>query len=54
MTFSIGNDYNDLDLLNFTSYSYLVENGPDELKPLFLKAASNENSAFSNSLKNHF
>ena len=54
MTFGIGNDYNDLDLLHFTSYSYLVENGPEELKPLFLKAPSNENSAFSNSLRNHF
>ena len=54
MTFGIGNDYNDLDLLNFTSYSYLVDNGPEELKSLFLKAASNENSAFSTSLRNHF
>nr|MBD3621891.1 HAD-IIB family hydrolase [Sunxiuqinia sp.] len=53
MTFGIGNDYNDLDLLNFTSFSYLVENGPDELKPHFRKAVSNENSAFSNSLKKY-
>lgn len=53
MTFGIGNDYNDLDLLNFTSFSYLVENGPEELKPLFLKATSNEDSAFSRSLRNH-
>ena len=53
MTFGIGNDYNDLDLLNFTSYSYLVENGPEDLKPMFLKATSNERSAFSNSLRNH-
>ena len=53
MTFGIGNDYNDLDLLNFTSFSYLVDNGPDELKPLFRKALSNENSAFSDSLKKY-
>jgi hypothetical protein len=53
MTFGIGNDYNDLDLLNFTSFSYLVENGPDELKPHFRKAVSNENSAFSHSLKKY-
>lgn len=52
-TFGIGNDYNDLDLLNFTSYSYLVENGPEELKSRYLKTTSNENSAFSQSLKNH-
>ncbi len=53
MTFGIGNDYNDLDLLNFTSFSYLVENGPEELKPHFRKAVSNENSAFSHSLKKY-
>ncbi len=53
MTFGIGNDYNDLDLLNFTSFSYLVENGPDELKSHFRKAVSNENSAFSHSLKKY-
>ncbi|MGQ7870787.1 HAD-IIB family hydrolase [Sunxiuqinia sp. sy24] len=53
MTFGIGNDYNDLDLLNFTSYSYLVENGPEELKPHYRRALSNENSAFSHSLKKY-
>jgi len=53
MTFGIGNDYNDLDLLNFTSFSYLVENGPEELKPHFRKAVSNENSAFSHSLRKY-
>ena len=53
MTFGIGNDYNDLDLLNFTFFSYLVENGPEELKACFLKAESNENSAFSRSLKKY-
>ena len=53
LTFGIGNDYNDLDLLNFTSYSYLVDNGPEELKPYYLKAPTNENSAFSKSLRNH-
>lgn len=53
-TFGIGNDYNDLDLLNFTSFSYLVENGPEELKPKFLKAPTNEESAFSRSLMSYF
>lgn len=52
-TFGIGNDYNDLDLLNFTTYSYLVANGPDDLKPHFLAAPSNEEDAFSVSLLNH-
>ena len=52
-TFGIGNDYNDLDLLEFTSYSYLVENGPDELKDNYLEAPSNEDCAFSVSIKRH-
>ncbi len=52
-TFGIGNDYNDLDLLNFTSHSYLVDNGPEELKSLFRRALSNEESAFSQSLKKY-
>ncbi len=45
-TLGIGNDFNDLDLLEFTNYSYLVENGPAELKTRFLSAKSNEESAF--------
>lgn len=53
-TFSIGNDYNDLDLLDFTSISYLVENSPDELKNKYLLAPSNEDSGFSASLRKHF
>lgn len=52
-TFSIGNDYNDLDLLDFTSISYLVDNGPAELKHKYRKAPSNENSGFSASVRKH-
>ncbi len=52
-TFSIGNDYNDLELLDFTSISYLVDNSPEELKPKYLKAPSNEQSGFSSSVRNH-
>jgi hydroxymethylpyrimidine pyrophosphatase-like HAD family hydrolase len=52
-TFSIGNDYNDLELLDFTSISYLVDNSPEELKHKYLKAPSNEESGFSNSVRNH-
>ena len=52
-TFGIGNDYNDLDLLEFTSFSYLVSNGPDDMKDRFLPAPSNEECAFSSSLRNH-
>lgn len=45
-TLGIGNDFNDLDLLEFTNYSYVVENGPNELKERFLRTKSNEESAF--------
>jgi Cof subfamily protein (haloacid dehalogenase superfamily) len=52
-TLGIGNDFNDLDLLEFTNYSYLVENGPQEMKGLFLSAASNEESAFAQAVHKH-
>ncbi len=45
-TLGIGNDFNDLDLLEFTNYSYVVANSPQELKSRFLPAVSNEESAF--------
>ena len=45
-TLGIGNDFNDLDLLEFTNYSYIVENGPTEMKDRFMSAKSNEESAF--------
>ncbi len=41
---SIGNDYNDLDLLEWTSSSYVVDNAPADLKNRFATVASNNNS----------
>ena len=52
-TLGIGNDYNDLDLLEFTNYSYLVDNGPHDLKELFLPARSNEENAFAKAVGEH-
>jgi Cof subfamily protein (haloacid dehalogenase superfamily) len=46
-TLGIGNDYNDLDLLKFTNYSFLVANSPEELKLQFLTSPSNDEDAFS-------
>ena len=40
-TLSIGNDYNDLDLLEWTASSFVVENAPDDLKERFSVVASN-------------
>ena len=40
-TVSIGNDYNDLDLLEWTESSYVVANAPADLKNRFETVASN-------------
>lgn len=52
-TLGIGNDFNDLDLLEFTNFSYLVSNGPEELKGRFLNAQSNEENAFALTVEKH-
>lgn len=52
-TLGIGNDFNDLDLLEFTNYSYIVENGPAEMKNRFLLAGSNEENAFARAIEKH-
>ncbi len=46
-TVGIGNDYNDVDLLNFTHHSFLVDNAPEGLKGKYNSALSNEENAFS-------
>jgi len=51
-TIGIGNDYNDLPLLEVTKYSYVVDNAPDELKKLFFVTQNNNNSGFSHIFKN--
>jgi len=45
-TIGIGNDFNDVDLLEMTHQSYVVANAPDELKKRFRVIASNENDGF--------
>jgi len=52
-TLGIGNDFNDLDLLEFTQYSYMVENGPKELRERYLPTHSNEQNAFAKAVGNH-
>ena len=46
----IGNDYNDLDLLEWTEYSYIVSNAPEDLKKQFRITHSNRNSGFSRAI----
>ncbi len=45
-TVGIGNDYNDIDLLDFTGYSFMTENAPSEISKRYKSALSNENDAF--------
>jgi len=45
-TLSIGNDFNDIDLLEWTQQSYVVANASDELKQRYDAVASNENNGF--------
>lgn len=52
-TLGIGNDFNDLDLLEFTNYSYIVDNGPEELKIRFRPTCSNEENAFAMAISRH-
>lgn len=50
-TMGVGNDYNDLDLLEFTEHSFLTENAPEEIKKHYPLVASNENDAFAKSVQ---
>ncbi len=50
-TLGIGNDYNDLDLLHWTTHSYVVANAPIYLKNKFDVSESNLNSGFTKAVK---
>lgn len=50
-TMGLGNDYNDFDLLEFTNYSFLTENSPEQIKTHYPLVPSNENDAFAESVK---
>lgn len=54
-TCGIGNDYNDLDMLNFVQHAYVVENAPQALRKNYntVKATNNENG-FSSVLQQIF
>ncbi len=45
-TVGIGNDYNDLDLLDYCKYSFVVDNAPAELKKKYPSVASNDMNGF--------
>jgi hydroxymethylpyrimidine pyrophosphatase-like HAD family hydrolase len=48
---SIGNDFNDLDMLELTPNAYVVSNAPNELKQRFKVVLSNEESGFSSAVR---
>lgn len=50
-TLSIGNDYNDLDLLEWTANSFVVENAPDDIKNRFPVVASHNDSGVSEAVQ---
>lgn len=48
---TIGNDYNDLDMLTHFNNSYVVSNAPEELKKRFRVVKSNNESGFSHAVE---
>ncbi len=52
-SFAIGNDYNDLDMLEYAHLSYVVDNAPKDLKILFHNCPTNTKNGFSTALRNH-
>lgn len=50
-TIGLGNDYNDIDFLNITNRSYVVENSPKILKETYLNTVSNNENPLTEVLK---
>lgn len=51
-SFGIGNDYNDIDLLEFTHFSYVVANAPTHLRNIYRLSTSNNEDGLYHALKN--
>ncbi|MEI7828894.1 MAG: HAD family hydrolase [Prolixibacteraceae bacterium] len=52
-TLGIGNDFNDLEMLDFTHLSYVVHNSPQELKDKFLISLPHHENGFSHAVRKH-
>ncbi len=50
-TLGLGNDYNDLDLLQWAGHSFVVANAPHDLKESYASVASNNEDGFSDAVK---
>ncbi len=52
-TLGIGNDFNDLEMLDYTQHSYVVENAPEELKLKYLISLAHHEDGFSHAVNKH-
>lgn len=52
-TLSIGNDYNDMEMLDFTQHSYVVDNAPGDLKLKYLISLAHHQDGFSYAVNQH-
>lgn len=52
-TLSIGNDYNDTEMLDFTQHSYVVDNAPGDLKLKYLISLAHHDNGFSHAVNQH-
>lgn len=52
-TLGIGNDFNDLEMLDFTRHSYVVDNAPDELKNKYIVSLAHDEDGFSHAVNKH-
>lgn len=51
---AIGNDFNDLDMLNWANHSYVVSNAPDILKTSYENVSSNDEGGFTQAVNDYF
>jgi len=49
----VGNDYNDVDMLEWCPNSYVVANAPRDLRQLFQVCTSNQHSGVSDAVNQH-
>ncbi len=47
---AIGNDYNDIDMLEWSGKAYVVRNAPESMKKSFIEVASNEENGLSEAI----
>lgn len=52
-TLSIGNDFNDVEMLEYTRHAYVVENAPKELKNRFVNCRAHHNDGFTHAVMRH-